>query len=333
MCSRFGVLLGLLLAGACAGTTASAAEGTFSWTVDEAAGTAVLKFGNAPVLDYQFGYDTSTPETIHNTYKIFHHAYGPGTDERLTKGPGGAFTHHRGLFVGWNKTSWGEERADFWHCTQGAHQRHRKIVSQSADDQQGSMTTEIDWMSGRSDSPILRERRTITARRIETAADPGFGWQIDWSSRLETELPEVLLDGDRQHAGFQFRAAQEVADGNAAKFLRPQGVPQKPPVIQVNDNQAPDDHINLNWFAMQFPVAEKSYCVQYLEAPGMPRPARYSERAYGRFGTFFQAVVTPEKPLVMNYRLFVTTEAPPSPEQLQNRWEQYAKEIATTKQP
>ena len=46
--------------------------------------------------------------------------------------------------------------------------------------------------------------------------------QIDFDSTLSTTQPKVTLDGD-QHAGFQFRASNEVAESNAKQtfYIRP----------------------------------------------------------------------------------------------------------------
>ena len=55
-------------------------------------------------------------------------------------------------------------------------------------------------------------------------AVPG-GTLIDWNTSLQTKLDKVRLDGDPQHAGFHFRAAQEVAKNGKENtyYLRPDG--------------------------------------------------------------------------------------------------------------
>jgi len=45
--------------------------------------------------------------------------------------------------------------------------------------------------------------------------------------------------------------------------------------------------------------------VAYLDHPGNPKPARASERQYGRFGTYFATDLIPEKPLSVRYRLVI----------------------------
>ncbi len=76
----------------------------FHWKNDEKAGTADLFLGDKPVIRYMYAYDTSTDTRAHETYKVFHHVYDPGSETIITKGPHGKYTHHRGMYVGWNKT-------------------------------------------------------------------------------------------------------------------------------------------------------------------------------------------------------------------------------------
>ena len=45
--------------------------------------------------------------------------------------------------------------------------------------------------------------------------------------------------------------------------------------------------------------------VVYLDHPDNPKPARSSERDYGRFGSYFVADVTKDKPLKVKYRLWI----------------------------
>ena len=43
-------------------------------------------------------YDESTPESKHETYKVYTHIFDKHGKAPITKGAGGAFTHHRGIF-------------------------------------------------------------------------------------------------------------------------------------------------------------------------------------------------------------------------------------------
>lgn len=301
---------------------AAAGEKTvFRWHDDAEKGQADLSFGAEPVLRYHYAYDPSTPERLQETYKPFHHVFAPKTGERLTKGPGGLYPHHRGLYVGWRATRFDNQSLDFWHCTKGAHQRHIRFLAREGDAERGTMTAEIHWNDA-AGQPVVREERTVSVRRAEQPD----AWQIDWHSVLSSARGEVQLDGDRQHAGFQYRADQLVAEKNSARFLRPEGFPQQPEAVQVGDQGNPPAHINLGWCAMTYPLSQGRYTVEYFEDPELPKPSLFSERPYGRFGAFFRATLTPAQPLTLRYRLIVSTGDPPAREDIQKRYEVFTAE-------
>ena len=71
------------------------------------------------------------------------------------------------------------------------------------------------------------------------------------------------------------------------------------------DDPISAESVDRPWNAMSFLVAGERYTVLYLDHPTNPKPARYSERAYGRFGSYFVFDVTKEVPLNVKYRLWV----------------------------
>ncbi|REJ85990.1 MAG: hypothetical protein DWQ34_27120 [Planctomycetota bacterium] len=312
----FAVLIGL------AGASSQAADPEFTWIDDAEAGVCDLMLGDQPVLRYVYGVDESSDEAAFDTAKVFHHVYGPGSDTLITKGPGGKYPHHRGLYVGWNKTTFDGKTQDFWHCRNGEVQRHVEFVEREANADGASMTALIHWID-KEGEPVIEEQRTVAASRFETDAGPGYGWQIDWSTEIHSLRGEIILDGDRQHAGFQFRAAQYVAETDNARYIRPEGFPQQPEAYQVDDRTAPDEHVDLGWLAMTFEVGDERFTAEYFEDPSMPSPSRYSERPYGRFGAFFTTTVTEDEPLEMRYRVNVTAGDPPTQEAIQARYDAY----------
>jgi len=77
------------------------ASAEFTWT-DTGGKHLELTFQNRPVARYLYeAIDESSPERRDETYKPFCHIYRPDKrGEFLTKGPGGKFTHHRGIYYG-----------------------------------------------------------------------------------------------------------------------------------------------------------------------------------------------------------------------------------------
>ena len=56
---------------------------------------------------------------------------------------------------------------------------------------------------------------------------------------------------------------------------------------------------------MSFVVNGQRYTCCYLDHPSNPKPARYSERDYGRFGSYFEYDLEPAKPLDVRYRIWL----------------------------
>lgn len=290
--------------------TSAFAEGKFQWKNDEEKGTADLTLGGKPVLRYMYAFDNSTPERFHETYKVYHHVFGPQSGEQITKGAGGQYTHHRGLYVGWRAVKVGKKSLDFWHCKNGVSLRHVKFNEMAGDATRGSMEAVIAWADEDGKTIVEETRRIVVARGDANQ------WVIEWTTSLVSKAGDIVLDGDHAHAGFQFRAANNVAETNKATYLRPDGFPQSPGATN------PDNHNNLGWLAMTYPLGENRYTVEYFEDPSMPRPARFSERPYGRFGSFFKSPLG-EKPLKMRYRLVVTEGETPTREVIQKRYESF----------
>jgi Methane oxygenase PmoA len=259
----------------------------------------VLRFVNKPR-------DGATKDTHYMSFKPFHQVFDPKTGETLLSS--GAhpntkefqFPHHRGLFFGFNKITYGDKKtADIWHGTNNVYSTCDKMLAMTADDKTATHTAAISWHGSAGDT-FATEQRTVTAYAI-----PG-GTQIDWSSTLSTELPKVRLDGDPQHAGFHFRATQEVSKTNKQTYyLRPDGKGMPGETRNWDAKGKNPLTVNLPWNAMSFVTGGKRYTALRINHPDNPKETRGSERDYGRFGDYFEYDLTPEKPLKLKYRVWV----------------------------
>ena len=113
------VVSAFVLPGAAARAAAGAADfaGGFEWVDRAGEGTADLMYDGKPVLRYMYAFDRSTPQRTTETFKVFHHLFGPGTEDLITNGAGaGLYPHHRGLFVGWRRTRFEGGEIDSCFC-------------------------------------------------------------------------------------------------------------------------------------------------------------------------------------------------------------------------
>lgn len=284
-------------------THLSNAQSNFSWS--ETKGTHIdLLFGKKKVARYV--YERMDPQDRERTYKPFFHLYDENGKNFVTKGPGGKFTHHRGIYFGFSKCSAldGKNQSvsvDTWHCKRG-YQTHERILQLKVDRHKASIKSEIAWRVD-DGTTFISEEREVTFQFSEEAR-----LQIDFVSVLSTTQPLIKLDGDPQHAGFQFRASNEVASSTAKQtfYIRPgEGVDDKGKTKNWPQDK---DMTNLNWKGQSVVVGGQRYYTLYLDHSQNPKPSYYSERDYGRFGSYFKASVEPDRPLSVKYRIIFGTK-------------------------
>lgn len=277
---------------------AAKAEPRLRWAAEP--GAASLLVSGKPVVRYEKpAYDDSSEARRLVTYKPFHHVFDPLTGMRLTKGDGGQFTHHRGIFFGYNRISHGDGKktsSDCWHCKKEARQEHRDVLEEIAGPVEGMQRVTIDWIGGDA-SRVLGE-----TRELEVVPVPG-GTVIDFASRLTADAP-VRLDGDPQHSGVHFRASNEVHESTKGEtyYLRP-GVKAAPGEFRNWPNDK--TYVNAPWHAASFVVGGQRYTVLRVNRPQNPGEARMSERDYARFGSYFEYDLAPDAPLEVGYRFWV----------------------------
>ncbi|RPH35039.1 MAG: hypothetical protein EHM91_17725, partial [Planctomycetota bacterium] len=271
---------------------------TFVWK-DTAGDFAELSFGKRPVLRYMYkALDESTKEARTETYKIFHHLYDPKGDRLVTKGAGSQFTHHRGIFYGFNKVTYGDnKKCDVWHCSGDAFQSHEKFLLTEAGPVFGRHRLLVAW-HGVKKEVFANEERDLTVYSLPN------GTLVEFSSDLTPVIAPIQLDGDPQHAGFHFRAAAEVVEKTAKQtyYLRPSGPDKFGATRNWPGNK---DHVNLPWNAMSMVIGDQRYTVAYLDRPDNPKESRFSERDYGRFGSYFEKKLEKDDKLSVRYRIWL----------------------------
>ena len=229
------------------------------------------------------------------TCKVFHHVFAPdGT--LLTKGLGGKFGHHRGLFLGWNQTKKKDKTYDFWHLNKGESQRFRGLsLTHAIGIDEAGQVSLIDWCDPQG-KIVIRELRGL---HVVDYSDDHY--TLLMRSKCSTLIDDIILTGDPQHAGQQFRALQRFAeeDQNRVTYLRPEGA----------KDHGNDVWTQCNWIAAILKLDDASYTVLRVEAADNPGETKWSTRDYGRFGATRTVTVKKAHPLVLNQYYVVANGA------------------------
>ena len=162
----------------------------------------------------------------------------------------------------------------------------------------------IQW-NGQDGKSFAQETRQLAAYKV------GSNTLIQFDSKLESLGEKISLKGDPQHAGVQFRASQAVPDKTKKMtfYIRPDGK-DKPGSFRNWSNKKKEtkinrEHINLPWNAVSLFIEDQQFSICNIDHPENPKPARFSERDYGRFGSYFEYELTPDNPLVVKYRFWI----------------------------
>ena len=262
-----------------------------------------------------YAYDRSSPDRLAVTYKPYLHVFDAEGKAPITKGPGGQFTHHRGIFPGWNKIGFQGKTYDRWHM-KGGEIVHEKFTAQKADHDAATFTSVTHW-AAEPGTVLLDEERTTTVRR----AHPPARLLIDLSVKLSAPNGDVRLDGDPEHAGVQFRPANEI-DGKETVYVFPR------------EKAAPTKDVDYPWVGETFTLNGKTHSVVVMNHPTNPKNTRFSAyRDYGRFGAFPVAEVKKGGSLTLNYRFLIADGAMPSAESVQRLWDEFAGVAAPSPTP
>jgi hypothetical protein len=258
------------------------------------------------IARYMDAYDTSTPERHEETYKPYLHVFDAEGKAPITKGPGGLFPHHRGIFIGWMKIGHNGKTYDRWHM-KGGEIVHQKFTEEKADGDHGTFTSLTHW-NDENGKPIIEEERTMTFRR---PSGPGR-LVIDFTSRLKAVNGDVTLDGDPEHSGVHFRPANDLDTAETVYVFPKEGA-------------KPHRDLDYPWVGETFTLHGKKYSVVEMSDPGNPKKTKWSAyRDYGRFGAFPTAAIKSGEALVLKYRFLIADGEMPPVEAIEKSWDDFA---------
>ena len=283
---------------------------TFSWKDTEGEYLDLL-FDGRKVTRYMYALDRSTKQRVLETYKTFLHVFDAAGENLLTNGPDGLhpymtdkilYPHHRGIFIGWNKLEFGGKRYDFWHMgEQGRVQKAERFLELTAGPVLARSNSLVHWDNKDGQTIIAEQRKTTVFRQSEPTV-----LLLEFLTELKAVNGDVLLDGDPEHAGFQYRPHDDVAKG---------GKDVKATYLFHKEGIDPKKDKDLPWAAMSYGLNGKRYSVLYMDCPDNPRPVIYSAyRDYGRFGAFFKKQINDGDTLKLKYRIWITEG--PMPERI-----------------
>ena len=269
----------------------------------------IMNAQGEPVLTVEYAHEIGEDGKVtFDTAKVFYHVVAPDGKTTLTKGPGGKYPHHRGIFIGWNKIKHNGKTHDIWHM-KGTEQKHVSFTKQETNEKGTTVASRIDWI-GTEGKTVLEETRTVTVYD-----DAGGAYAlIDFVSELKAANGEVELGGDPEHAGVHFRPSQRVAENKSAKYVFP-----------IDDAKA-KQYTDMPWAAETFELDGQKWTVQEMSHPENPdKNARWSAyRDYGRFGEFPSFKLADGETATLRYRFRITRGEAPETKTLNEAYANFA---------
>lgn len=249
--------------------------------------TSDILFDGKLIARYMHGFDTSTKETTHATYKPFLHVFDENAKGFITKGPGGLYTHHRGIFIGFSKLEKDGKKYDTWHMKNCA-QVHKSFSNVSEDAESATFTSHVDWQDNQGNLLLVEQRQF----KFLTPPDKAYVL-IEQTSSLEAVNGDVKLAGDPEHAGVQFRPANEI-------------VKEETQFVFHETDVDPKKNKDLPWVGQTFQIPSGKYSVVMLNHPANPKGTVWSAyRDYGRFGAYPTFEIPDGETRALRYRFII----------------------------
>jgi hypothetical protein len=243
------------------------------------------------VAAYLTANDVSTPARANETYKPYLRIVDPVDGQAITKGPGGPYTHHRGIFFGWIRVGLEGQKLDLWSMGSG-RQVHTGFKSQAVDHGLARLVSTIDW-NDKKGRLILSEERTM---ELSPLATPGL-LRVDFLTTVKAEAGDLALEADPEHGGVHYRAPQEV-DTTKTNYFFPVAKP------------VPHKDLDYPWVGMTYALRDQMFGVVEIDHPANPRGTRWSAyRDYARFGAYPHANLKKGDTLTLKYRFLISRGA------------------------
>lgn len=238
-------------------------------------------------------YDDSSDAAREQTYKVYTHIMDFEEEAPITKGAGGLYSHHRGLFIGWRRTEVGRQTYDTWHMPD-CYQRYVETTWEASEPNWAGQTIEVEWCDLEGE-PFIQEYRTITAR-----PSAGQTRVIDFQTQLTAMKRDIQLRGDSHHAGMQVRLSNEVSEHQeTTEYILSKG----------SERLENDEVANAWWAVCHTQIGGEDYWVMHMTPPTHPLGApMYSIRPYARFGAFFEPNLIRGRPLRLAFRVVVAKD-------------------------
>jgi hypothetical protein len=261
-----------------------------------------VTFDGRVVARYMTAFD---PQRLDETAKPYLHVMDAAGKQPITKGLGGLYPHHRGIFIGYSRLTVEGQSYNLWGTSNV--QVHQRFVEQQAAADQARFTSLVHW-STKDGTRLIDEERAFVFRAVEA---PGLV-SVEVSSKLTAVAGDTVLDGDPEHAGVQYRAADEL-DKTQTRYLFP---------AEGNDPRRDKD---LPWAALSYVLDGQTYGVVQMNHPQNPKESVWSAyRDYARFGVFAKAEIARGQSLVLRYQFHIAAGELPAREQIQQRYDRYA---------
>lgn len=273
-----------------------------------------LILNNRKVFRYEYELDSTFKkgETLTANNRVFYHVYDLEGNDFITNGPEeGVWSHHRGIMIGWRKVGFRDQELSFWGMEDLTVQKHIKFINKTAGPVVSQVESLIHWNDS-TGTTIIEEVRTAT---IYNQPPPAIAL-IDFASTVKAVSGPVSLDGDPEHAGVQYRAHNDVAEGLPGSV--------KPTYYFHEDGIDPKDDYDLPWAGVTYGLRNKMYSVVDMNNPSNPGPGIWSAyRDYARFGPYFKYELGANETLSVSYRFWISESTMPKRDVIFSKYEAY----------